>query len=317
MMPAAFNAGMMKLILGNVLAKLESSLTATPIVKPREPELRHLKKSKLARAFEESKIAVFRSEGTSSILTTIEAICRAMRPEDLQKLYADRSAREGYVGDIESPRARKVAGLMSEYREPKRVLDVGCANGALLKSFTSLHDFTGVDIGEQFLETARKNGYRKTVSMDVSTQPLPFDDKTFDVVFCGECIEHIVDTDWLYCEINRVLKAGGHFLLTFPNVRTPVSLAMMLLGLPPMYSARYRAGHVRDFTAKTMKIALANNGFQIDKMVGGDFYLPKLGTSLSWLATLTPSWASTVVTRAIKTADAKYSIEAVETTDMA
>jgi hypothetical protein len=70
---------------------------------------------------------------------------------------------------------------------------------------------------------------------------------------------------------------GGHFLLTFPNVRTPVSLAMMLVDLPPMYSARYRAGHVRDFTAKTMRIALSNCGFRVEKMIGADFYLPKLG----------------------------------------
>ena len=91
---------------------------------------------------------------------------------------------------------------------------------------------------------------------------------------------------------------------------------MMLLNLPPMYSARYRAGHVRDFTTRTMKIALANNGFRIDKMVGADFYLPKIGGSLGWLADFLPSWSSTVVTRVIKTADAKYSIQAVETTEM-
>jgi 2-polyprenyl-3-methyl-5-hydroxy-6-metoxy-1,4-benzoquinol methylase len=239
-----------------------------------------------------------------------------MRPEDLQKLYADRSAREGYVGDIQSARARKVRALMGEYKEPKNVLDVGCANGALLKPLTSFHNISGVDIGEEFLEAARKNGYKKTLQMDVSTQPLPFEDKSFDVVFCGECIEHIVDTDWLYSEINRVLKMGGHFLLTFPNVRTPVSMAMMLLDLPPMYSARYRAGHVRDFTAKTMKIALANNGFRVDKMIGGDFYLPKIGGTLGGLATLLPGWASTVITRAVKVADAKYSLEALQTTTM-
>lgn len=239
-----------------------------------------------------------------------------MRPEDLQKLYADRSAREGYTGDDWSHRARKVSGLMREYTTPQKVLDVGCATGALLKSFTNIHEITGVDIGDAFLAQAMRNGYKKAIQLDVSTQPLPFDNKTFDVVFCGECIEHIVDTDWLYCEINRVLKTGGHFLLTFPNVRTPVSLAMMLLDLPPMYSARYRAGHVRDFTAKTMKIALTNNGFRIDKMIGADFYLPKLGGRLSGLANIFPSWASAVVTRAIKATDVKYSIEAVETTDM-
>jgi len=239
-----------------------------------------------------------------------------MRPEELQKLYADRTAREGYTGDDSSNRFRKVSSLMREYTTPQKVLDVGCATGSLLKSFTELHDISGVDISEMFLERARRNGYKQTVQLDVSTHALPFEDKTFDVVFCGECIEHIVDTDWLYCGINRVLKAGGHFLLTFPNLRTPISFAMMLLNLPPMYSARYRAGHVRDFTTRTMKIALANNGFRIDKMVGADFYLPKIGGSLGWLADFLPSWSSAVVVRAVKEADAAYSVTAIETTEM-
>jgi ubiquinone/menaquinone biosynthesis C-methylase UbiE len=239
-----------------------------------------------------------------------------MRPEELQKLYADRTAREGYIGDESSNRFQKVCSLMREYTTPQKVLDVGCATGSLLKSFTAVHDISGVDISEMFLEQARKNGYKKTVQLDVSTQPLPFEDKMFDVVFCGECIEHIVDTDWLYCEINRVLKTGGHFLLTFPNLRTPISFAMMLLNLPPMYSARYRAGHVRDFTTKTMKIALQNNGFRIDKIVGGDFYLPKIGGRLGWLADFLPSWSSTVVVRSVKTTDARYSIQALESTNM-
>ena len=239
-----------------------------------------------------------------------------MRPEELQKLYADRTAREGYTGDESSNRFLKVSALMREYSTPKKVLDVGCATGSLLKPFTGLHDITGVDIGETFLEQARRNGYKKVVQLDVSTQQLPFEDKTFDVVFCGECIEHIVDTDWLYCEINRVLKPGGHFLLTFPNLRTPISFAMMLLNLPPMYSARYRAGHVRDFTTRTMKIALQNNGFRIDRIAGADFYLPKIGGSLGWLADFLPSWSSTVVVRAVKESDAVYSLTAIATTEM-
>jgi 2-polyprenyl-3-methyl-5-hydroxy-6-metoxy-1,4-benzoquinol methylase len=240
-----------------------------------------------------------------------------MTPDQLQKLCADTTARGGYVGDDESSnRFQKVRVFMREYTQARRILDVGCATGSLLKPYTQVHHITGVDISELLLETARQNGYRQTFPMDISTAPLPFADKSFDLVFCGECIEHVVDTDWVLCEINRVLKVNGHFLLTFPNVRTPISMLMMLLNLPPMFSARYRSLHVRDFTTRTMAIALRNSGFHVDKMLGSDFYLHKLGYQCSRLATFLPSWASTVVARAGKERDAAYSVEAVATGQM-
>lgn len=235
-----------------------------------------------------------------------------MKPEELQKLYSDDAARGGYLGDENSNRCLKVASLMAEYRTPKKVLDVGCATGSLLKAFTASHEISGTDISELFLAKARENGYREVCQLDVSSHPLPFPDKSFDVVFCGECIEHVVDTDWVFSEINRALKPRGHFLLTFPNIRTPVSLAMMLLNLPPMYASRYRAGHVRDFTTKTMKLALTNNGFVVNLMRGADFYLPKFGGCCPWLASYLPGWSSCVIARAIKERDAAYSLAAVE-----
>jgi SAM-dependent methyltransferase len=240
-----------------------------------------------------------------------------MNPTELQKLYADRSAREGYEGDNFSPRIKKVHALLEEYEDDCMILDVGCATGATLAKFTERHRILGVDIGREFLDKAKDNGYKYTDIVDVSTQHLPFQDGTFDIVFCGECIEHIVDTDWLLCEINRVLKEDSDLILTFPNVRTPVSLAMMLANHPPMYSARYRAGHVRDFTTKTMKIALENAGFWIEDMIGSDFYVPGLASVGSAIATHLPSWSSSVVERANKSKDKKYSIEEVETTRMA
>ena len=164
---------------------------------------------------------------------------------------------------------------------------------------------------ERLLAEAARTGYRKVLALDVSTQPLPFAEKSFDVVFCGECLEHVVDTDWLLCEINRVLKPGGHFILTFPNIRTPLSILMMLINMPPMGSARYRSAHVRDFTTGTIRLALQNCGFHTDIMWGIDFYLPKFGRCLSSVARPLPSWAAQVIVRAIKQKELSYSVDEV------
>ena len=237
-----------------------------------------------------------------------------MKPEELQKLYGDNAARMGcFEGEDESSnRFKKLAALMEAHREPCKVLDVGCASGTLLKPYTQKHTVIGIDISLALAQEALRNGYREVTEVDVSTQPLPFADKSFDVVFCGECIEHIVDTDFVFCEINRVLKPGGQFIVTFPNIRTPMSVLMMLFfNLPPMLSARYRSCHVRDFTTGTMRLALKNGGFRIESMQGSDFFFHKIGHFLPGLATHLPSWACTVVVSAYKDRDAAYSVEAV------
>ena len=45
---------------------------------------------------------------------------------------------------------------------------------------------------------------------------LPFDNATFDVVFCKEFAHHIQNIDTLFGEVNRVLKNNGHLLLIEP-----------------------------------------------------------------------------------------------------
>jgi SAM-dependent methyltransferase len=152
---------------------------------------------------------------------------------------------------------------------------------------------------------------------DLEANQLPFDKESMDVVFTGETIEHQVDTDWFLANINRVLKPGGFLVMTFPNVRTITGIAMMLLAdLPPMFSARYRSGHFRDFTLRTMKIALEKNGFEIVAAKGSDMYFPGLGYRFSGLASLLPSWSSNIVVKAVKRRTAQYRPEDVAQTEI-
>lgn len=208
--------------------------------------------------------------------------------------------------EVGGPRIEKVRKLIGGLKERKKILDVGCANGAILKPFQKRHELHGVDISEVLVKQACANGFAAKIH-DLMQGPLPYPDGTFDVVFSGETIEHQLDTDWLLLEFNRVLKPGGQLILTFPNIRTVVGIAMLLLfDLPPMYSARYRAGHFRDFTLRSMKLALAKHGFRHEKSLGGAFFLPKIGEFGSSLASILPSWSSTVITLQTKIENSKY-----------
>lgn len=52
------------------------------------------------------------------------------------------------------------------------------------------------------------------VKMDV--HEIPFDDNTFDVLFCNHVLEHVNDDKKALSEIFRVLKKGGWAILQIP-----------------------------------------------------------------------------------------------------
>ena len=227
-----------------------------------------------------------------------------MNNAELQKdIYGE----GGSIPDVVSgPRIEQSRRLLIECGAVK-ILDIGCANGAIIKPLLDgKRELHGVDISPVLIQKANANGI-KGVLHNLENAPLPYPDKTFDAVFCGETIEHQVDTDWLLSEINRVLKPGGHLVLTFPNIRTLLSIVMMtFFNLPPMYAARYRGPHVRDFTLKVIRIAFEKNGFVIKRAVGGGFFVPKLGECCGWLSQWFPSWSHTGVVLAEKVNGAVY-----------
>jgi len=91
-----------------------------------------------------------------------------------------------------------------------RLLDLGCGTkpyASMLATQTS--SWYGYDI-----KTSNQEAGGADVLGDV--QLLPFHDATFDTVLCTEVAEHIPDPPALFAEIVRVLKPGGHLLMTTP-----------------------------------------------------------------------------------------------------
>jgi SAM-dependent methyltransferase len=57
---------------------------------------------------------------------------------------------------------------------------------------------------------------------------MPYEDNTFDIVLAVELVEHIDDHTTFFSEVCRVLKPGGEFIFTTPNI---VSLKSRILFL--------------------------------------------------------------------------------------
>ena len=48
---------------------------------------------------------------------------------------------------------------------------------------------------------------------------LPFPDESFDFITCMEGVEHVINPTALIAEMSRVVKKGGHVVITMPNVQ--------------------------------------------------------------------------------------------------
>lgn len=214
-------------------------------------------------------------------------------------------------------RLQKIARWISEEENQKTILDLGCSNGIISKKFAKNNEVYGLEIAENFVKMARKNGLK--VQLANLEEKFPFPDKKFDLLLANEIIEHIYDTDFFLSECNRVLKDGGKMIISFPNIRNPFSFLMLVFNRPPPYSARYRSPHVRDFTYPLMKKALVNNGFNIIKKTGTNLYLPFLwflanSPPSSALAKLFPTWSKEIVIKAKKIKTVKYNPDGIVNT---
>lgn len=181
------------------------------------------------------------------------------------------------------------------------ICDIGCADGSFLRLLEG-YRLLGVEVSEVLARRAVQNGI-ETILGNVE-HGVPLESGTVDCVVTGETIEHVPDTDHFLGEINRVLRPGGWLILSCPNVNTLVSpLMMVLLDTPPQLSARYRSPHVKDFTSRTLRMAVENNGFSVESMVGSEIYLPGLGGVLPRLALRLPRIAKEIVLLAQKQSD--------------
>jgi SAM-dependent methyltransferase len=212
--------------------------------------------------------------------------------------------------DFRQSRLRKCAAIIGGLT-PGTMLDIGCANGDWCRYWADRGwTCSGIDINPGSIEEASQAGVDARLC-DLSDGGLPFDDASFDLVFAGEIIEHLVDTDGFVSEVHRCLKPGGHLLLTTPNLASFENRLRLLLGFYPMWLNWNLggAGHVRAYTPRILKHQLRQCGFSIVKHTGNWVpFIPQKFTDdikcpgLAFTGTLMPGLAMDIIILARKNA---------------
>jgi glycosyltransferase involved in cell wall biosynthesis/SAM-dependent methyltransferase len=95
-----------------------------------------------------------------------------------------------------------------------RVLDLGAGTG----SMSQLLHSAGYDVEACDLEPGQFQYSGVTCRKADLTERLPYEDASFDGIVCVEVLEHVDGHERLFREVARVLRPGGVFLFTTPNV---------------------------------------------------------------------------------------------------
>jgi 2-polyprenyl-3-methyl-5-hydroxy-6-metoxy-1,4-benzoquinol methylase len=99
------------------------------------------------------------------------------------------------------------------------VLDAGCSTGIL--SEHALHNgarsVVGLDIVGSCIHKARLRCPSARFEQVDLSEPWPVEPQSRDLVICVEVFEHIREQAAFLAEVVRVLRPGGHLVLTTPN----------------------------------------------------------------------------------------------------
>ena len=127
---------------------------------------------------------------------------------------------------------------------------------------------------------------------DISKK-LSFEDGSIDIVFFGDVLEHLIDTDFTLREIKRILKTQGILVLTTPNLAHIYNRAGLLFGFSPtnyhpseirfgsISGEKHASYHKSVFALRALKRFLTYHGFDTLKAKGYSYQDSGLAHQLS------------------------------------
>ncbi|MDR0472153.1 MAG: class I SAM-dependent methyltransferase [Treponema sp.] len=157
------------------------------------------------------------------------------------------------------PLETELKAAMGQRGQIPKVLDIGCATGALLGELKSRGwDCTGIEISHSQAQYSREKR-----GIPVHERPLEdccFPDAAFDAVLASHLIEHLNNPASFVSEVRRILKAKGRFLVTTPNIGGFQA---------KLFRGKWRSAifdHLYLFSVKTLSSLLKKSGFGIEKI---------------------------------------------------
>jgi SAM-dependent methyltransferase len=175
-------------------------------------------------------------------------------PPELWEGYAEAPADYLEYGRLD---VQKMLAILEKAGENahtlSKVLDLGCAAGRMLRHYPYYEGKSalwGCDINAHHINWCQQHLSPPFLFATTTTLPhLPFEDNSFDLVYCGSVFTHISDlADAWLLEIRRILRKDGYAFITIHDKHT-----FRLLLDKYIHQERFHdiAAYIKDFDART------------------------------------------------------------------
>lgn len=164
-----------------------------------------------------------------------------------------------------------------------KFLDIGSLFGYVCLGYQSIgYDSSGLDLKEyveQFANRFKEWGIDNR-ACDLERESMPFSDNEFDLIMASEVLEHFrFHPLKFFKETNRVMKPGGHLIITTPNLIRLNNVLKLILGRSINWDINdeyWDGAHTREFTASEIMSLAKKTGFKLEKIEYKNFSYPNL-----------------------------------------
>jgi glycosyltransferase involved in cell wall biosynthesis/SAM-dependent methyltransferase len=218
------------------------------------------------------------------------AVAQQVTPEQIRG-WASRDEDSAAYAETHITRLERTLNLTPPGGPEDRVLEMGAymQMTPLLRERLGYGEVRGCyygPLGQVDRREVRSGGgdvFRCEVDLfDAEKDVFPYPDGHFATVLCCELLEHLPgDPMWMMAEINRILRPGGHLVMTTPNVASLRALRAILEGYHPGFFPAYirpsepgaevEARHAREYTPREIHHLLTDSGFAVERLETGEF----------------------------------------------
>lgn len=199
-----------------------------------------------------------------------------------------------------------VEQLVQGLNDLKVVVDLGAGSGRDLEIVRRFHPqakLLAIEAGSQYADALNGKADRICVA-NIERDPLPLGDSQADLIIANQVLEHTKEIFWIFHEVSRSLRVGGHFLFGVPNICSLHNRFLLLIGRQPTQH-KVCSAHVRPFS-KVDTLDFLNacfpGGYELAGFRGAQFYpFPRRLARL--LANAFPTLAFTIFFMIRKKAD--------------
>lgn len=153
----------------------------------------------------------------------------------------------------------------------RRVVDIGCGNGALCRELASRgYEVVGCEPSTEGVRLARSSASELAFhQLGVDDDPTAVGTESFDVAIATEVIEHLIKPRNLPRFAKQVLRPGGYLIVSTPYHGY---LKNIVLALTNKWDAHlnpfWEGGHIKFWSRKTLSQLLSEEGFRVTRFLG-------------------------------------------------